>query len=322
MKPDIESLRPYLGHVLRRTSLREPVVRGKVRDIYPLGDEVLFVSTDRLTGFDRFLTHIPFKGAVLNATSQWWFHQTAEIVPNHLLKTPDPSATLARRCEMLPIEFVVRGYLTGATDTSLWTHYKRGERIYCGHRIPDGLKKNDRLPEPLLTPTTKSADHDRPVSEAEILRNNLLAPEDWAIARDAALDLFRFGQKVARAHGLVLVDTKYEFGKLPDGTIVLADEIHTPDSSRYWVAEGLEDRLEEGLEPENIDKEFIRLWYREHSNPYADANLPEPPEDLILELSARYIQLHNIITGTHFKLPVTGTDPLQRLVTNLALYLQ
>lgn len=321
MKPDIESLQPYLGHVLRRTSLREPVIRGKVRDIYPLEERILFISTDRLTGFDRFLTHIPMKGSVLNSTSQWWFEQTAEIIPNHLLATPDPAATVARRCEMLPIEFVVRGYLTGSTDTSLWTHYKRGERIYCGHRIPGGLRKNDRLPIPILTPTTKSADHDRPISEAEILHDGILSPADWETARNAALDLFEFGQKVARANGLILVDTKYEFGKLPDGTIILADEIHTPDSSRYWIAESLEERLSEGLEPENIDKEFIRLWYREHCNPYAEANLPKPPDDLILELSARYLQLHNIITGTEFELPPPESNPLERLATNLDAYL-
>lgn len=321
MKPDLESLRPYLGQTLRRTSLREPVYRGKVRDIYPLDERILFISTDRLTGFDRFLTHIPMKGAVLNATSKWWFEQTESIIPNHLLATPDPSATIARRCEMLPIEFVVRGYLTGSTDTSLWTHYKQGSRIYCGHRIPDGMRKNDTLPEPILTPTTKSSDHDRPISEAEILDQEWISPEDWGNARDAALELFRYGTKAAREQGLVLVDTKYEFGKLPDGTLVLADEIHTPDSSRYWLAASLEDRLAEGLEPENIDKEFIRLWYREHCNPYADAHLPKPPDDLILELSARYIQLYTMITGNPFEMPDPSIDPHQRLADNLQEYL-
>ncbi|MGF1530689.1 MAG: phosphoribosylaminoimidazolesuccinocarboxamide synthase [Puniceicoccaceae bacterium] len=317
MKPSLNSLRPHLAGTLDRTHLRTPVLRGKVRDLYPLGEEVLFICTDRLTGFDRFLTRIPLKGSILNQTSSWWFSQTEHLIPNHFLHSPAPAATVARRCEMLPLEFVVRGYLTGTTDTSLWTHYAKGIRRYCDQSIPDGLRKNDPLPVPILTPTTKSKDHDRPIGEAEILSSGLISPADWEVASSAALALFRFGSEVAAERGLVLVDTKYEFGKLPDGTIILADEIHTPDSSRYWIASTLEERLSQGLEPENIDKEIIRLWYREHCDPYVDVNLPKLPDELILELSARYLQLFAMITGQPFPLPAPTQDPEAVLAATL-----
>lgn len=294
---------------------------GKVRDRYESGDTLFLISTDRQSAFDRILASIPFKGQVLNQTSAWWFERTRDIITNHVIDIPDPNVTVARRCEVFPVEFVVRGYITGTTETSLWTHYERGVRNYCGNHLPEGLKKNQKLDRPILTPTTKSHDHDRPVTPEEILKEGLMSEPDWVATGAAAMALFEFGQKVAGEHGLILVDTKYEFGKNRDGRILLVDEIHTPDSSRYWLADSYPGKLEREEEPENIDKEFLRLWFFEHSDPYRDQALPEAPEDLVIELSRRYIQLYEMITGDRFSFPDQGHPISNRIEKNLKRYL-
>ena len=275
---------------------------GKVRDTYDLGDgRLLLVTTDRQSGFDRMLGAIPFKGQVLNRTSLYWFDQTRGIVPNHVLSSPHANALIARKCEVLRIEFVVRGYMTGSTDTSIWTQYQKGIRNYCGHPLPEGMKKNQSLPANIVTPTTKEHAHDRPITGEEIVAEGWMTAQQWETTSARALELFAFGQRLAAERGLILADTKYEFGIAPDGEVLLIDEIHTPDSSRYWLADSYAERLAAGQEPNMIDKEFFRLWFRERCDPYKDAVLPEPPDDLIAELASRYIQLFEKITGTAFE---------------------
>ncbi|KAL6581302.1 Phosphoribosylaminoimidazole-succinocarboxamide synthase (SAICAR synthetase) [Orobanche minor] len=231
--------------------------RGKVRDIYDGGDYLVLVTTDRQSAFDRVLASIPFKGQVLNEISLWWFNQTQHIVPNAVVCSPDRNVTIAKKCSVFPVEFVVRGYVTGSTDTSLWTVYQNGVRNYCGNELPDGMVKNQKLSANILTPTTKAADHDVPITPEEIIQKGLMSESDYIEASKAALSLFAYGQRIAREHGLILVDTKYEFGKGSDGAVLLIDEVHTPDSSRYWIADSYEDRFQNGLEPENIDKVYL-----------------------------------------------------------------
>lgn len=285
---------------------------GKVRDTYEMSDErMLLITTDRQSGFDRILGAIPFKGQVLNRTSLYWFEKTRGIVGNHVISSPHANALIARKCTVLPIEFVVRGYMTGSTDTSIWTKYKAGARSYCGHNLPEGMKKNEPLLKNIVTPTTKEIAHDRPITAEEIVAEGWLTAEQWEFTSAKALELFAFGQKIAAERGLILVDTKYEFGVASDGEILLIDEIHTPDSSRYWLADSYAERLEAGQEPNMIDKEFFRLWFRERCDPYKDSELPVPPDDLIAELAARYIQLFEKITGTPF---VPDLQPLDATV--------
>jgi phosphoribosylaminoimidazole-succinocarboxamide synthase len=291
-------------------------VEGKVRDIYDLGDRLILITTDRQSAFDRVLAQVPFKGQVLNLVSAWWFEQTSDIVPNHVIDVPDPSATLARKCRPFPVEFVVRGYLTGSTSTSAWTLYEKGERNICGNVLPDGMRKNQRFPEPIITPTTKSEEHDESITPRGIVEQGLMSRDDWEKASSIALALFRRGMEMASENGLILVDTKYEMGTDDGGDIVLIDEIHTPDSSRYWLADSYEERFAAGEKPESIDKEFLRLWFRERCDPYEDEVLPEPPDDLVVELSSRYIKLYEMITGRELS-PATG-DPMERLRRNLS----
>lgn len=275
---------------------------GKVRDTYEVGDgRLLLLTTDRQSGFDRLLGAIPFKGQVLNRTSLYWFEQTRHIIGNHVLSSPHANALIARKCKVLPIEFVVRGYMTGSTDTSIWTQYQKGVRTYCGHALPEGMKKNEPLPKNIVTPTTKEKEHDRPITAEEIVAEGWLTQQQWDFCSAKTLELFAFGQKLAAERGLILVDTKYEFGVTSDGEILLIDEIHTPDSSRYWLADSYAERLSAGQEPNMIDKEFFRLWFRDRCDPYKDAELPIPPPDLIAELAARYIQLFEKITGLTFE---------------------
>jgi phosphoribosylaminoimidazole-succinocarboxamide synthase len=314
-----DRIRAALGNCLVETALFPTGKRrGKVRDQYDLGDRIALVTTDRQSAFDRVLAAIPFKGQVLNLTSAWWFEQTRHILPNHVLSIPDPNVTLGRKCDVFPIEFVVRGYITGTTSTALWTVYKNGAREYCGTPLPEGLKKNQKLATNLITPTTKEEKHDRPISPAEIVGEKWMTKADWETCRDAALGLFAFGQKKAAEHGLILVDTKYEMGRAADGRILLIDELHTPDSSRYWIADSYERRMAAGLEPENVDKEFLRLWFTEHCDPYKDETLPAAPDDLVIELSRRYIYLYERITGRPFAFPETNEPVAERIARNLA----
>jgi phosphoribosylaminoimidazole-succinocarboxamide synthase len=294
--------------------------RGKVRDIYDVGDKLLLITTDRQSAFDRVLANIPFKGQVLNQTSAFWFEQTRDIVPNHVLDVPDPNATLAKKCEVFPIEFVVRGYLTGSTDTAAWTQYAKGSRSICGNVLPDGMVKNQRFDKPILTPTTKSEEHDESVTPDEIVERNLVDRKTWDTLAGIAFALFERGTRIAAEHGLILVDTKYEMGRSAEGAITLIDEIHTPDSSRYWLASSYEERLAAGKEPENIDKEFLRLWFREHCDPYKDKELPRAPDDLVVELSTRYVKLYEMITGRAFEVD-TSIPIAERMRRNLTQHL-
>ena len=290
---------------------------GKVRDQYDLGDKIALITTDRQSAFDRVLASIPFKGQVLNLTSAWWFEQTKHIIPNHVISIPDPNVTLAKKCDVFPIEFVVRGYITGSTSTSLWTVYNNGDREYCGNVLPEGLKKNQKLETNMLTPTTKEEHHDRPIAPNEIVNEGWMTQEDWNNCSQKALELFAFGQKKAIDNGMILVDTKYEMGRDKAGNIVLIDEIHTPDSSRYWIANTYDNRMSSGQEPQNIDKEFLRLWFVDNCDPYNDETLPNAPQELVTELSSRYIYLYETITGGLFPFPDSGKSVQDRIINNL-----
>ena len=313
-----ERIKTEVDNTLIETNFPKGVKKtGKVRDQYELEDKIALITTDRQSAFDRVLASIPFKGQVLNLTSAWWFDKTKHIIPNHVLKIPDPNVTLAKKCKVFPIEFVVRGYITGSTSTSLWTVYNNGDRKYCGNKLPEGLKKNQKLNKSMLTPTTKEEHHDRPISPKDIIEEGWMTEEDWEYCSKKALELFAFGQETAMKNGMILVDTKYEMGKDTSGDIVLIDEIHTPDSSRYWIAESYSDRIKNNQEPQNIDKEFLRLWFVDNCDPYNDKTLPEAPLDLVAELSSRYIYLYETITGGIFPFPDTGKPIQTRINENL-----
>ena len=295
--------------------------KGKVRDQYKLNDSLALITTDRQSAFDRVLASVPFKGQVLNLASAWWFDQTKHIIDNHVVNVVDPNVIIAKRCKVFPIEFVVRGFITGSTSTSLWTVYNNGDREYCGNKLPEGLKKNEKLESNMLTPTTKEEHHDRPISPEEIVSENWMTKEDWGYCSQKALELFEFGQKKARENGMILVDTKYEMGRDENGNILLIDEIHTPDSSRYWITDTYEERMSSGQEPQNIDKEFLRLWFVDNCDPYNDKELPPAPDDLVIELSSRYIYLYETITGSVFPFPDRGKLVQERINENLKEYL-
>ncbi|MGE9291590.1 MAG: phosphoribosylaminoimidazolesuccinocarboxamide synthase [Puniceicoccales bacterium] len=307
-----------LQKVLEETHCPLPRKVGKVRDIYSDNDRIALVSTDRLSAFDRSITSIPLKGRILNLLSAWWFAETQHIIDNHLIGIPHPNVLIAKSCKPVPVEFVVRGYMTGSTSTSLWTHYKAGAREYCGNRIPEGLRKNDKLPEPILTPTTKDDEHDEPLSGAEAVSRGLLTESVWEKASAAALALFRFGSKIAEEAGYVLADTKYEMGIDENGKLILIDEIHTPDSSRFWKAASLPGRIARGEEPESADKEFLRLWYADRCNPYEDETLPEAPEELRLELTQRYFGIYSALTGGK-EIPYDAQEDPQESISKAVL---
>ena len=301
---DSETLRQSISHALTAVDVAWPYERsrGKVRDLFSLPDgRRLIVTTDRLSAFDRVLMAVPFKGQVLNQLSAFWFERTAGLIPNHLLALPDPNISLVRGCETLPVEVVVRGYITGTTQTALWVRYSLGEREIYGYRFPEGMEKNQPLPEPIITPTTKAAagQHDERLTCAEVVEKGLLDAETWEQVQASALALFRQGQEVARQSGLILVDTKYEFGRAPDGSVMLIDEVHTPDSSRFWRADSFSERLAAGQEPENFDKEFLRLWYAERGY-RGDGDPPPATDDLKIQVSQRYIALYEMLTGRPF----------------------
>ena len=313
-----DRIKAELNNTLTETNLPNGSKKtGKVRDQYDLGDKVALITTDRQSAFDRILASVPFKGQVLNLTSAWWFDQTKDIIPNQVIDVPDPNVTLAKKCDVFPIEFVVRGYITGSTSTSLWTVYNNGNRTYCGNDLPEGLVKNQKLDDNMLTPTTKEEHHDRPIAPDEIVNEGWMTQEDWDYCSKKALELFAFGQKKAAENEMILVDTKYEMGRDAEGTIRLIDEIHTPDSSRYWIAKTYDERMAVGQEPQNIDKEFLRLWFVDNCDPYNDETLPEAPEELVAELSSRYIYLYETITGGVFPFPDTVKTVSERINENL-----
>lgn len=300
---------------------------GKVRDCYdlPAGDgqpaRRILISTDRLSAFDRILTSIPFKGQVLTQMARFWFDRTGDLCPNHVLSYPDPNVVIGQRLTILPVEIVVRGYLAGTTSTSILTQYRQGLRQMYGHVLPDGLRDNQVLPQAIITPTSKAFDggHDAPLTARQIVSDGLLTADQWAQVSACALALFERGQRMSAERGLILVDTKYEFGTNEAGEILLADEIHTPDSSRYWIASGYEAAFSAGTRPPSFDKDVIRSWVAARCDPYADP-IPEIPADLIAATSGVYISAFEAITGQKFLPDTSGGTPLARIRANLAPY--
>ncbi|WP_298670418.1 phosphoribosylaminoimidazolesuccinocarboxamide synthase [uncultured Sphingomonas sp.] len=294
--------------------------RGKVRDNYDLPDgRRIIIASDRLSAFDRILCVVPFKGQLLTQTARFWFEETADICANHVLDYPDPNVLVCRRLDILPVEIVVRAYLAGTTDTSILKRYKAGQRTMYGMTLPDGMRDHQRLAAPVLTPTSKEFDggHDEPLTPAEILERGLLTAAQWDELSATALALFARGQKLAEERGLILADTKYEFGVDRDGRIVLADEIHTPDSSRYWRQASYEARFEAGERPDSFDKDFIRSWVAARCDPYKDA-IPAIPQDLILGTTATYVEAFETITGRTFVPDLDGATVLERIRARLA----
>lgn len=292
---------------------------GKVRDNYTTPDgRRIIVVTDRISAFDRVLGTLPLKGQVLNRLASFWFEETAKVAPNHMISMPDPNVLEARECTPLPVEMIMRAYVTGVTSTSIWTHYSRGERVFCGHRLPDGLKKNERLPAAILTPSTKApkGDHDVSASREEILAMGHIAASDFDAAAQMAADLFAYGQRWCAERGLILVDTKYEFGKDKDGRIVVIDEIHTPDSSRFWFSSTYEERFSKGADPESFDKEYVRR-YLAGLGFKGDGPIPSIPDEVRVEASRRYIEAFEKITGVAFVPDVE--DPKVRIPRNLGM---
>jgi phosphoribosylaminoimidazole-succinocarboxamide synthase len=297
------ALHAQLAHTLQQTQLSSLGTRyqGKVRDTYRRGDRLFLVTTDRLSAFDHVLTTIPFKGQVLNQLATFWFERTRHIVPNHVLEVPDPNVTVARACEPFAIELVVRGYLTG----SLWRDYEKGTHTAYGLPFPAGLRKDEAFPEPIITPSTKAqyGQHDEAISQAEILARGLASARDWARLTEAARALFAEGQRWARSRGLILVDTKYEFGKVGDELYAI-DEIHTPDSSRYWVADEYAARFAKGEDQRMLDKENIRQWLIRERGFQGQGTPPPIPDEVRVDLAGKYLAAYERITGTALKLEV------------------
>ncbi|HEY5956442.1 MAG TPA: phosphoribosylaminoimidazolesuccinocarboxamide synthase [Polyangiaceae bacterium] len=315
----IESVLP---NVLEQTHLEELGQRyeGKVRDNYTTQNgERYIVVTDRISAFDRILGTLPLKGQLLNHCAAFWFTQTKDVAQNHLLGIPDPNVMVVRECRPLPVEMVVRAYLTGTTSTSIWVHYQRGERMFCGHKLPEGMRKHERLTKPILTPSTKAFDggHDVSASRDEILAMTKLDPKEFDQAAEMAMALFKRGQRICAERGLILVDTKYEFGRTPEGDIVVIDEIHTPDSSRFWFADTYEERFEAGQDPESFDKEYVRRWLVSRGFK-GDGPIPTLPDEVRVEATSRYVEAVERITGEAFK-PHLGADPNSRIRRNLGL---
>ncbi len=320
MSVDRQTLKQGLSLTLDHTDL--PLgdkIEGKVRDSYLPGDGTrILVTTDRISAFDRVLGTLPFKGQILNQLSTWWMNTTADVAPNHLLGAPDPAVVVARQCEPLPVEWVMRAYITGVTSTSAWTHYAKGERVFCGHTLPEGLRKNERLPEAILTPSTKAlkGGHDESVSRSTLLERGVIDEETFAACETIVRALFAAGQKVCADRGLILVDTKYELGRAPDGTILVIDEIHTPDSSRIWHEASYRARLSAGEEPESFDKEYVRRWLAAQGFA-GDGPVPPIPDDVRVEASRRYIEACETIRGEPF---VPNLEPpAARIANNLGV---
>jgi phosphoribosylaminoimidazole-succinocarboxamide synthase len=317
---DEQLLRTQLGKTLDATNFPElgEKYEGKVRDCYVRDGRRTLIVTDRLSAFDVVLGTIPFKGQVLNQMAAFWFEATADLVPNHVINVPDPAAMVARECQLLPVEFVMRAYLTGVTSTSIWTHYQGGARSFCGHDLPDGMRKNQGLPKAILTPSTKAekGEHDRSVSRAEILEMGVLSADDFDRAAEMCARVFAFGQQESLRRGLILVDTKYEIGRRPDGALCFIDEIHTPDSSRFWYADDYDARFARGEEPRGLDKEYVRRTLAE-AGYRGEGPSPTLSDEVRMEAARRYIQVCELVTGRKF---VPDTDePIARLRRNLKI---
>jgi phosphoribosylaminoimidazole-succinocarboxamide synthase len=301
---------------------------GKVRDCYDLpanfqtgGDQParrILISSDRISAFDRILSAIPYKGQVLTQMARYWFDHTNDICPNHVISYPDPNVVIGRKVTILPVEIVVRGYLAGTTSTSILTQYKAGARRLYGQELPDGMRDNQILPKAMITPTTKAFDggHDEPLTADQIIEQGLLTQAQWEQVSTYALALFARGQKMAAERGLILVDTKYEFGLDETGRILLADEIHTPDSSRYWIANGYQTAFDSGTRPPSFDKDVIRSWVAARCDPYHDP-IPDIPPEMIARTAEVYISAYEAITGQTFVPDMSDSTPLARIRKNL-----
>jgi phosphoribosylaminoimidazole-succinocarboxamide synthase len=317
---DMTLLRDVCAQTLERTDFAGLGERseGKVRDSYVAGGRRVLVATDRVSAFDRVLGTIPLKGQVLNQVAAFWFEKTRSIAPNHLISVPDPCVSIVRECRPLPIEFVFRGYLTGSTSTSIWVRYEAGDRLYCGHRLPEGLHKHQKLPRPLLTPTTKApqGQHDELISKDEIVARGLLPAALYEHAEALTAALFRAGTEWAASRGLILVDTKYELGQDERGELVVIDEIHTPDSSRYWYRDSYEQALEKGRDPQALDKEYLRRWLVEQGY-RGEGTPPVLPDEVRCEAARRYIEAFERISGSAFVPDLE--PPLERIRANLGI---
>jgi phosphoribosylaminoimidazole-succinocarboxamide synthase len=317
---DTATLRAALPHCLALTDFAGlgRKYEGKVRDNYTRERRRYIVVTDRISAFDRVLGTIPFKGQVLNRLAAWWFDKTKDVAKNHVVRVPDPNVLECVECAPIKVEMVMRAYATGTTSTSLWTHYERGVRVFCGHRLPEGLKKHQKLPEPILTPTTKApkGEHDVSGSREEIIATGQVTAEDFDAAAVLAAKLFAAGQRMCAERGLILVDTKYEFGRTSDGDIVVIDEIHTPDSSRFWRVATYDERFRAGQNPDPLDKDFVRRWYLSQGYE-GDGEAPPMPDDVRIGAAERYIEAYEQITGEPF---VPSTEPpLSRIARSLEI---
>jgi len=307
-----DQLIELLPSALKETNLPLPnKTSGKVRDWYDLPDgKRLIITTDRLSAFDKILAAVPCKGQVLNQLSAWWFEQTKDIIPNHIVALPDPNAAVVNVAKPFLVEVIVRGYITGVTSTALWYRYSLGERNIYGYDFPGGLQKNAALPEPIITPTTKggATGHDERLTCAEVVEKGLLDKQTWDQVQGAALAVFKCGQEIANKAGMILVDTKYEFGRAADGSVLLIDEVHTPDSSRFWKAATYEERFADGKDPENFDKEFVRIAYAEKGY-RGDGEAPSMPVELWASASERYITIYELLTGKTFEAREYPVEP-------------
>lgn len=318
---DSATIASQIPYVLKGTNFTNLGTRyeGKVRDNYTQGNRRILVTSDRLSAFDRIIAHIPFKGQVLNALTQFWFENTKDVCPNYVEAYPDPNVIVGIECKPIMLEMIVRGYITGSTTTSAWYNYEKGVRNFCGNILPEGLKKNQRLPHPIITPTTKAAhgEHDANVSPEEAVQMGLVTKEEWAQLENYALGLYARGVEIAAGQGVILVDTKYEFGRTPEGEMLVIDEIHTQDSSRFWIAKTCEEKLARGEEPDNINKEFLRLWLANQGY-RGDGIMPEIPQEVIVETAEKYIQAFEMITGENFN--AKPGEVLSRIENNLKPY--
>ena len=310
------TLKNQLNHTLDKTDFKiGKKYEGKVRDNYSFDGKRLIITTDRISAFDRVLCSIPFKGQVLNQTSAFWFDKTKKIVDNHVISVPDPNAMLVKECSLIPVEMVVRGYITGVTTTSAWYNYEKGVRNFCGNILPEGLRKNQKFRKPIITPSTKAEHgaHDESISGEEIIKRGLVDEKTYRQMENAALKLFDYGTKLVAKNNLILVDTKYEFGLL-NGKLVLIDEIHTPDSSRFWIKDTYGDLFSRGQEPQKLDKEYVRQ-YLANKGFVGDGPIPEIPDDVKIEAAKRYITAYEMITGKLFE--AENGNVLERIEGNL-----
>ena len=309
---DRELIKQQLKYALEGTNFDDQgeLYKGKVRDNYINDETITMVTTDRISAFDRVLGTVPFKGQALTELADWWFGETADIVANHIIKRPHPNVWKVKRCEPIQVEMVVRGYLTGVTSTSAWTAYQKGDRNFCGNELPDGMRKNEAFPEPIITPSTKAAqgEHDESVSPSELYKRGAVDPGLYKELARISMKLYERGVSRAAEHGMIFVDTKYEFG-ISNGKIMLMDEVNTPDSSRYWMKDDYEERFEKGEEPRKLDKEYVRTWLSEQGFT-GDGNPPKLTDDIRVEASARYMEVVEKFTGEPMQLDVGPVDKL------------